>query len=99
MKRPASPLFLEREGYRRRRIMDAARMLPILGALMFMLPLLWAPQASPAEDTVRGMVFLFAVWAGLIAGTWLLARRLAPRDPPAPPPAADPSRGEAGEGG
>lgn len=92
MTKPRPPLFLERESYRRRRVMDAARVLPVAGLLLFMLPLLWAPQDSPQSDTARGGIYLFAVWGGLIAAAGLLARRLGAEtrtDPPKPPARAD----------
>ena len=48
-----------------------ARLLPLFGALLFMLPLLWS-----GARTSTGVVYLFAVWAGLILAAVLLARRL-----------------------
>lgn len=81
MRRPRPPLFLERQNYRRRRVADAARLLPLLGALLFCLPLLWAPQKTPAADTARGGLFVFAVWAGLIFAAFLLSRRLGSEPP------------------
>lgn len=62
----------ERQTYRRRRLMDIARLLPVLGALLLALPLLW-PEASThpaARDGVSmstAIVYVFAVWLGLIA--------------------------------
>lgn len=38
------PLFLARADYRRRRLRDAARLLPVVGALLMLLPLLWQGQ-------------------------------------------------------
>jgi hypothetical protein len=90
MSRARAPLFLERDDYRRRRLMDAARILPVLGAILFLLPLLWEPQHTPLPDTAAGGTYLFAVWGLMILAAALLARRLAARhDPPAsaPPPA------------
>lgn len=61
----------ERQTYRRRRLMDIARLLPVLGALLLALPLLW-PEASThpaARDGVSmstAIIYVFAVWAGLI---------------------------------
>jgi hypothetical protein len=76
VRRPKPPLFLEREVYRRRRLADAARMLPVVGALLFMLPVLWAPQRTAETDTAAGGVFLFSVWAGFILAAVVLSRRL-----------------------
>ncbi|AHD00574.1 hypothetical protein [Leisingera methylohalidivorans] len=61
----------ERQTYRRRRLMDIARLLPVLGALLLALPLLW-PEASThpaARDGVSmstAFIYVFAVWIGLI---------------------------------
>ena len=70
--RPRRPLFLARHGYRRRRIMDAARVLPILGGFLFFLPLLWRGEGG----TRSGVVFLFAIWAGLIVAAFILSLSL-----------------------
>jgi hypothetical protein len=70
------PLFYERDAYRRRRLMDAARVLPFVGVVLVLLPLLWSPQSTPAPDTARGGVYLFAIWGALIVGTFILARGL-----------------------
>lgn len=75
-------VFLERQTYRRRRLMDAARLLPALGALLMMVPLLWPqsgsqsgsiPASGPnAEMGTQGVpisdaiIYVFSVWAGLI---------------------------------
>ena len=40
MKRPGLPLFLQRRPYRRRRKIDAARLLPVFGAFLLLLPML-----------------------------------------------------------
>lgn len=74
--KPQRPLFLARNGYRRRRIMDAARALPLLGAFLFLIPLLWSgPDGGPAQTRV-GVVYLFAIWAFLIGGAAWLSRFL-----------------------
>ena len=74
-KEPAASLsvFLEHHSYRRRRLMDAARLLPLLGALLFALPLLWPGPKTDATDggvaTVAmsgAIIYIFAVWAVLI---------------------------------
>ncbi|GAA0309112.1 hypothetical protein [Rhodovulum strictum] len=65
-------LFLAREGYRRRRLADMARLLPLLGLALFLVPVL------DAEDglTAAMLIYLFAVWGGLIALSALVARLL-----------------------
>jgi len=67
-----APLFLAREGYRRRRLADMARLLPIFGLALFSLPLL------DAEDGLSAgmLIFLFVAWFGLILFAAGLARRL-----------------------
>jgi len=100
-------VFLERQTYRRRRMMDAARLLPLLGAALLAVPLLW-PQ--PASDTVgadgavpmsAAIAYVFGVWAGLIGLSvlfGLFARHLTRSDTrsdtrpdPTPEPGNDPA--------
>lgn len=70
MKEPA-PIFLERRGYRLRRAMDAARLLPIFGLFAWILPLLWG------EGTSRiGVIYVFGVWVALIVISAILSRFL-----------------------
>ncbi|MEM6940527.1 MAG: hypothetical protein AAF943_12025 [Pseudomonadota bacterium] len=75
------PLFLERAGYRKRRMMDAIRILPFLGLIVFMLPLLW-PVGGDLEGPVTTSValrYLFCGWVALCAGAWILWRMSAAR--------------------
>lgn len=76
MKARRPPKFLARRSYRRRRMIDAARLLPVLGLFLFLLPILWRPAATPAPDTARGGLYLFSAWLLLIAVAFVLARRL-----------------------
>lgn len=70
------PVFLERQSYRRRRLSDAARLLPLLGVALLSVPLLW-PAADDAGagiaplPTSVAMSYLFSVWAALILGNVL----------------------------
>lgn len=70
------PLFVAREAYRRRRMIDAAGLLPILGALLFVLPLLWVGAGGGAPRTSHVMLYLFAVWGGLVVLSALVTRSL-----------------------
>ncbi|WP_267138559.1 hypothetical protein [Anianabacter salinae] len=80
---PRNPLFLERRSYRRRRIADAGRLLPVAGLFLFLVPVLWRPETGGPAGTAASGVYLFAVWFGLIAGGALLSRALVrPEDPP-----------------
>ncbi len=65
MRRPKRPLFLARAPYRRRRLRDAARLLPVLGAFLLLLPLLWTPD-SRMSLTSGDVVYFFSVWLVLI---------------------------------
>jgi hypothetical protein len=83
LKRPGTPLFLQRGPYRRRRRIDAARLLPVAGAFLLILPILWEPEAAggAVRSTSQDALYLFAVWGGLIAVARLLAPGLAAPDP------------------
>jgi hypothetical protein len=83
------PLFLDPDRYRKRRLMDASRMLPVLGAFLFLLPVLWKPEVSGHSTAIEG-VYLFVVWLVLILLAALFApglaageARVAGRSPPA----------------
>ena len=42
MSMPSTPSkFLEQSGYRQRRMMDALRLLPVLGLLLWLFPIFW----------------------------------------------------------
>jgi hypothetical protein len=73
---PRRPLFLGRASYRGRRLADAARLVPVLGAFFFALPVLWQPAASQARDTAPDGLYLFGVWGLLILAAGLIAPRL-----------------------
>lgn len=64
MPRQLRPLFLAKRVYRRRRLRDAARLVPVLGIVLLMLPLLWDSDDGSGSD--RMMIYVFAVWALLI---------------------------------
>jgi hypothetical protein len=65
MARRTSPLFLARASYRRRRLRDAARLLPILGVFLLLLPLLWTPEGR-ISMTSGDMIYFFSVWLFLV---------------------------------
>ncbi len=78
-------VFLERQSYRRRRLTDAARLLPILGAALFAVPLLW-PIGGEEADPVpmsAAISYIFICWIALIlagAAFGFAARRLVTRE-------------------
>lgn len=62
---------------------DGARLLPIFGGTLFLIPLLWqgGPEAQAVEpgDTGRTawvMTYIFLVWLGLVVLSGILARHL-----------------------
>jgi hypothetical protein len=67
---------LAQRAYRRRRLADAARLLPIGGSFLFLLPVFWRPQETAAADTVWGGLYLFAVWVLLIVAAAAVAWKL-----------------------
>lgn len=71
-----SAVFVERATYRRRRLGDAARFLPVLGAVVFAVPLLWSGSAAEAPGgeamkTSSAMIYIFTGWAVLIGMAFL----------------------------
>ncbi len=70
------PIFLQRRSYRRRRMMDAARMLPVVGALLFLVPLLWPRPGGEEAPVVTSVsfIYVFGLWAVLILMSALLSR-------------------------
>jgi hypothetical protein len=75
MARPRSPLFLARASYRRRRLRDAARLLPIVGAFLLLLPILWMPDGR-IKLTSADIIYFFSAWTVLILAAAALSRRL-----------------------
>lgn len=77
MKPKASALFLARSLYRKRRLSDAAKLLPIFGAVLLLLPLLWVLQGAPERsNTATNWVYLFIIWSFLILAAAGLAKPL-----------------------
>ncbi len=76
-------------------MMDAVRLLPLLGLALWMVPLTWpvpenaaAAQMMPMSTALR---YLFGVWLALVCATFLLWRRT--RDGETGQPAATPPEG------
>ena len=79
MAREPAPVFLERGSYRRRRVMDAARLVVVVGAGLWMVPLLWpSPDQSdvPPVPMSTALFYIFGVWLALIIVSTVLVRRL-----------------------
>ncbi|MGR3547823.1 MAG: hypothetical protein ACU0CB_11585 [Roseovarius sp.] len=71
------PLFLARRTYRLRRLSDAARMLPIAGAVLFSVPLLWE---AGGVRTTRAMLYIFGLWIALAGIAGVISARLRPTE-------------------
>ena len=87
MRRPRPPLFLARAVYRKRRLRDAARLLPLLGFFLLALPMLWQPET--AEGSGHDWTYVFVIWIFLIGLAAYLAPGLAQADAEADPGAED----------
>lgn len=78
--RPA--FFLEQSSYRTRRLMDALRLLPVVGLFLWMLPIFWPlPEGQNGQSvaTSTAVTYIFAIWICLIACAFALTRRLSVR--------------------
>ena len=85
---PRGPnIFLERETYRRRRLLDAARVLPVLGIALWLVPLLWPETPEEGVPMSVALVYVFGVWAVLILLAFLFGLKVRTRhadDAPVP---------------
>lgn len=77
-------LFLERESYRRRRLADAAKLLPLVGFVLLLLPVL-------LRTTNDALIYIFTVWAVLIVAMALVSHRLSRAEDSAAAREASPS--------
>lgn len=74
---PKPPIFLHRANYRQRRVRDAAKLLPFVGAVLWALPLSWTQDTPEGKVGSEGVLYIFAVWVVLIVLAAFLARRIA----------------------
>ena len=72
-RRRRESVFHERRIYRRRRGRDAARLLSVLGAVLFALPpLSERARAAGAAAPASAVIYLFTAWVGLLlASFWV----------------------------
>jgi hypothetical protein len=75
MARPKPPLFLARASYRRRRLRDAARLLPIVGVFLLVLPTLWVADGR-IHLSGADLVYFFTVWLLLVVIAAVFSRGL-----------------------
>ena len=73
--RPRPPLFLARAPYRRRRLEDVARILPLVGVLAFILPVLWSGRGG-MRSLSADVAWYFLIWLALVGGAAVLSRAL-----------------------
>ena len=67
-----TPVFLERETYRKRRMRDVARALPILGVVLILIPSMWGAGTA----TSYAVVYIFGIWMFLIGLTAFVSNRV-----------------------
>lgn len=85
MKSEAKPVFVERRTYRRRRLADAARLLPVFGAMLLSIPMFWTGSDGQGASTTYVMFYVFAVWIVLALIAAFISARLHPGDDVAEP--------------
>ena len=68
---PRPGVFLEKRSYRRRRVVDGLRIMPILGAWLFLVPVLW-PAGEGAPFMSRVLIYVFGAWMLLILASYIL---------------------------
>ncbi len=78
---PKTRLFLERRSYRRRRMMDVVRVLPLLCSVLWLVvPTMWPNSTegvSEIETSLSTAIwYLIAVWVLGICATFALWRRI-----------------------
>ena len=74
MSKRQTSVFLQRRNYRRRRLVDLIRMLPVIGALLWAVPLLWPTGENGGVTASRALIYVFLVWFGLVVVTALVSR-------------------------
>jgi len=62
---PTKPVFVAKQTYRKRRMRDFARAVPVLGSVLLLIPLLWSGGDAPALNSAA-IVYVFGVWIFLI---------------------------------
>lgn len=73
MARGRPPIFLQPEPYRQRRLVDAARLLPVFGTFLIIVPCILLPRGLDGT-TASLMLYLFLIWTGLIIFAALITR-------------------------
>jgi hypothetical protein len=87
MARERLPLFLARSSYRKRRKMDALKMLAFFGAILWLIPAIWPSNSGGETGTLamsRALYYIFGVWMVLIVLSFVLTRDLTETEDAAP---------------
>jgi hypothetical protein len=77
-RQPDTPVFLQRDSYRQRRLRDGAKLVPFLGIILLVIPLAWSADAPDEKIGASGLIYVFGVWMVLIILTAILARYMRP---------------------
>ncbi|WP_438955651.1 hypothetical protein [Cognatiyoonia sp.] len=75
-KLPKSSVFLERKSYRQRRFRDIVRILPILGAVLWAIPLMWSQEPEVGVRNASALQYIFGMWLVLILISAVMSRLL-----------------------
>ena len=75
-RQPQAPVFLQKASYRQRRLQDAAKLVPLLGVVLLIMPLAWQSDAAGETDNASALLYIFGVWVVLIVLTAVLSRLL-----------------------
>jgi len=70
---PKTSVFLQKASYRQRRVRDAAKLVPALGAVLLIIPLAWQSDAADETSNASALVYIFGVWVVLIVLTAVLS--------------------------
>lgn len=76
MRSPRSTVFLERQTYRRRRLIDWIKMLPLIGVVLWLVPLLWPTEGPEQVSSADAIIYVFVIWFILVLAKALSARAL-----------------------
>lgn len=71
-------VFLARASYRQRRLRDVLRVLPLVGIVLWLLPLLWQGDDGAPSRTEAVLQYVFSAWILLIVIGAVLARWIKP---------------------
>jgi type IV secretory pathway VirB2 component (pilin) len=77
---PKQATFLAKDTYRKRRMRDLARAVPVIGVVLLAIPMLWSVAALNSGATV----YIFVVWVLLILLAAAISRVVSTDTPKTP---------------